>query len=318
MQSQNPSRPLKAPRKISIFGLFPVPQTRVRRGPETRVSIHMNKMLIAVCFAGCATVAPTQLPTRPGKSYQHVLVVGDAGHRYTLRWSKGTKVSVKSLPKVLGQLRLGISVNGGYVSSQVTFVSDGKDTVLAVLPSHDTGAPEAGRYSLEVEPGPEVEVKLPATSAEDALAHRNRYFEAAREQGEKRENVKRWREQIETQKATVCANEKNGLYAAIRENGLLTYRFCDGTDLTVRGAKTSVGRSLGGSDYESFVGREKSVLQVAEHNVAVLGTPEWHRRAGEARAAFEARVSLFISKYRKPEGWYVAEARRSKLPLVGE
>ena len=185
----------------------------------------------------------------------------------------------------------------------------------------DAGAAtvEACRYSLELElePGPESEVALFGRGLEEGLALQGEWVAAQNARKHRSEALVTGRAQIEARRASLCPTS-NAVYAAIQERDSLAYRFCDGSVVRTGGGKTTLLRALGGDDYDQFVSREKSVLQVAEHNASVLRTAEWGGRAADARAAFEARVRLFVTKFRKSEGWYFAEAKRSNVPVIGD
>lgn len=279
----------------------------------------MIRVLVPLLLVGCVTTAPA--PTHPAKSYDNVFTVGDVSHDYRLRWAPGTHVRVKV---AAGGAVLLLANTGGswqhaesHASPELVLEVGEQPVTVRVRASGDDGQLESGRYSLEFEPGPEAEVARFDRDLEAGMAIRAKQVASMNAELRKREALTTGRADIETRKASLCPRS-NAIYATIQQQETLAYRFCDGSVVRVRNGKASLGRALGGADYEDFVARERAALQVAEHNARVLRTPEWGQREGQARAAFEARVRLFVARFRKPENWYFAEAKRSNVPVLSE
>lgn len=273
-------------------------------------------------FLGCATAPEPRPAPLPARAYANELSEFDgdcvnAGpcHSYRFNWPTGSTVRVRVTSKT-AQLKLfsmakhqetiTLTTDG---TAEQTIVTTDKQVTIRVA---GTKSNERGEYTLELDPGPTREVAAPR-SLEKLQAQRDA---RAAELGARQAKLNA-RADAKAQKEAACAGG-NRVYAATSNGqGDVRYQFCDGSTVhQTKAGKWSVSMALSGDDYDTFMQRERATLEVASHNAEVLKTHEWQRRASLAEAAYDERSAAFAAKYRKPESWYVAEAKRSTGSVV--
>lgn len=212
-------------------------------------------------------------------------------------------------------------------SAEATFVMRGQADDFrqaSILVVTEKNQPPV-EYELEVEPAPSSVYQAPSPR-EDRLAKlegRRQDREAVRaradQQDQKRSQAQTRVQEAAAARAAKCRSGNVVFERLLTRSGSETFRFCDDTTV-VRDPTGHWGltQSLSGPEYERLTSQASANLEVASHNARVLNTSQARQVEANARASFEAKVALFVSKHRWPKERYIAEAKRCTIPAREE